>query len=52
MVTEEWTAQHIAKKRLKPAQIIEIPGAGHSPYFEDAATWNKIVLEFLTQHHC
>ncbi len=29
------------------ARIVEIPGSGHSPYFEDAERWNQAVLEFL-----
>jgi 3-oxoadipate enol-lactonase len=29
------------------ARIFEVPGAGHSPYFEDAATWNRAVGEFF-----
>ena len=29
------------------ARIVEIPGAGHSPYFETALAWNDAVLDFL-----
>lgn len=33
---------------LPDAQVIEIPGTGHSPYFEEPDTWNQIVLNFLS----
>ena len=29
------------------AKVVEIPGAGHSPYFETPELWNQAVLEFL-----
>lgn len=29
------------------ARVVEIPGAGHSPYFEKPEAWNGIVLPFL-----
>jgi 3-oxoadipate enol-lactonase len=29
------------------ARVAEIEGAGHSPYFERAETWNALVAEFL-----
>ena len=29
------------------ARIVEIPGSGHSPYFEDAERWNQAVIDFL-----
>ena len=29
------------------SRIVEIPGAGHSPYFETPEPWNDAVLEFL-----
>jgi pimeloyl-ACP methyl ester carboxylesterase len=32
---------------LPGARVIEIPGCGHSPYFEDAPAWNAVVGEFL-----
>ena len=28
-------------------RVVEIPGCGHSPYFEDAAAWNRAVGDFL-----
>ncbi len=32
---------------LLGAKLVEIPDAGHSPYFEQPDAWNKAVLEFL-----
>jgi 3-oxoadipate enol-lactonase len=32
---------------LPDARVVEIEGAGHSPYFERAAEWNAHVAEFL-----
>jgi pimeloyl-ACP methyl ester carboxylesterase len=29
------------------ARVVEIPGAGHSPYFEQPDAWNAAVLDFL-----
>jgi len=36
-------------KLIPGARVAEIPGCGHSPYFEDAAAWNAAVGEFLAQ---
>lgn len=36
---------------LLDAQVVEIPGCGHSPYFEDAPAWNRAVGQFLTSRH-
>ena len=34
--------------RLIPAaRYVEIPDAGHSPYFEQPAAWNEAVIAFL-----
>ncbi len=33
---------------LPNARVVELPGAGHSPYFETPAAWNASVLEFLS----
>jgi 3-oxoadipate enol-lactonase len=33
--------------RLDHARVVEIAGAGHSPYFERAAEFNKALLAFL-----
>ncbi|MEW6442993.1 MAG: alpha/beta hydrolase [bacterium] len=32
------------------AKVVEIPGCGHSPYFEDPVRWNGAVLDFLSAH--
>lgn len=32
---------------LPNARVVEIPGAGHSPYFEQPDAWNAAVLDFL-----
>jgi pimeloyl-ACP methyl ester carboxylesterase len=32
---------------LKDARVVEIPRAGHSPYFEQPDAWNAAVLDFL-----
>jgi len=32
---------------LPDARVCEIPGSGHSPYFEDADLWNAVVGRFL-----
>ncbi|GAC1540938.1 MAG: hypothetical protein NVS3B12_28190 [Acidimicrobiales bacterium] len=32
---------------LPDARVVEIPGSGHSPYFEDPATWNTMVSRFF-----
>lgn len=32
------------------AEIVEIGGAGHSPYFEQAPSFNQAVLDFLRRH--
>lgn len=34
--------------RVRGARFVEIPAAGHSPYFEQPAAWNDAVLHFLT----
>ena len=33
--------------KIPGARVIEIAGAGHSPYFERPAAWNRAVAEFL-----
>lgn len=45
LILPAWVHQIAAA--LPDAQVIEISGTGHSPYFEDAATWNQSVLAFL-----
>jgi pimeloyl-ACP methyl ester carboxylesterase len=32
---------------LPDARVAEIPGSGHSPYFEDPELWNLVVGRFL-----
>jgi 3-oxoadipate enol-lactonase len=32
--------------RLRRARVVEIPGCGHSPYFEDPESWNRAVRTF------
>ena len=32
---------------LPTSRLVEIPGSGHSPYFERADAWNRAVLEHL-----
>ncbi len=34
---------------LPNARVVEIPGAGHSPYFETPQVWNAAVLDFLSE---
>ena len=37
---------HRAAELIPGAQVVEIPGAAHSPYFETPALWNTAVLAF------
>ena len=32
------------------SQFATVPEAGHGAHWEQPAIWNRIVLEFLTQH--
>jgi 3-oxoadipate enol-lactonase len=36
--------------RLRDARVVEIAGAGHSPYFERASEFNAALLAFLTDN--
>lgn len=36
-----------AASALPAARVVEIPGSGHSPYFDSAGPWNRAVLDFL-----
>ena len=36
---------------LKDSTGVEIPGLGHSPYFEDPDTWNAVVEGYLTRQN-
>lgn len=38
-----------AAAMLANARVVEIPGCGHSPYFEDPAAWNQAVGSFLAE---
>lgn len=40
-------AIHAAAAALPDARVVEIPSCGHSPYFEDAPAWNRVVGDFL-----
>ncbi len=41
------SAIRAAGASLPGARVAEVPGCGHSPYFEDAAAWNRVVGDFL-----
>ena len=34
---------------VKGARVVELPGAGHSPYFETPNAWNEAVSAFLSE---
>lgn len=36
-----------AATALPRAEVVEIPHAGHSPYYEQPEEWNRVVLDFL-----
>ncbi len=38
---------HELGRVIEGSRVVEIPGAGHSPYFEQPEAWNAAVLEFL-----
>jgi 3-oxoadipate enol-lactonase len=38
---------HDSANRIRGAQFVQIPNAGHSPYFEQPGAWNAALLEFL-----
>jgi pimeloyl-ACP methyl ester carboxylesterase len=38
-----------AAAQIPGARLVEIPGTGHSPYFEKAREWNSAVLGFLRE---
>jgi pimeloyl-ACP methyl ester carboxylesterase len=42
-------AVHELGTQIPGARVIEIPGAGHSPYFECPEAWNTAVLSFLAE---
>jgi pimeloyl-ACP methyl ester carboxylesterase len=37
----------LASTLVPAAQYVEVPGCGHSVYFEDAPAFNRIVAQFL-----
>jgi pimeloyl-ACP methyl ester carboxylesterase len=37
----------ILARQIPHAYVVQIPGTGHSPYFEKPDEWNRIVLESL-----
>jgi len=39
-----------AASRVPGARIEQVAGAGHSPYFEQPAAWNALVLEHWVRH--
>ena len=36
-------------QQIPHAQLVQIPASGHSPYFERAEVWNRVVLDFLQE---
>ena len=36
-----------AATALPQAEVVEIPHAGHSPYYEQPEEWNRVVLDFV-----
>jgi 3-oxoadipate enol-lactonase len=43
-------AVRLIAEAVPGAQFSMLEGSGHSPYFEDAPAWNRVVLEFLRRH--
>ena len=37
----------LVANEIEGSRVVEIPGTGHSPYFELPDVWNRAVLEFL-----
>ncbi len=42
-------AVHELATLIPGARVVEVPGAGHSPYFEQPEAWNDVVLSFLSK---
>lgn len=38
-----------ASAEVRGSQLVQLPGAGHSPYFETPDAWNETVLRFLNE---
>jgi pimeloyl-ACP methyl ester carboxylesterase len=36
--------------RIKNAESVVVPEAGHSAYWEQPETFNRVVLEFIRKH--
>jgi pimeloyl-ACP methyl ester carboxylesterase len=39
-----------AAAQIPGCRVVDFAGAGHSPYFEDAPRFNRIVAEFVAEH--
>jgi pimeloyl-ACP methyl ester carboxylesterase len=39
-----------AAAQIPGCRVFDFPGTGHSPYFEDAPRFNRLVAEFLAEH--
>jgi pimeloyl-ACP methyl ester carboxylesterase len=37
-------------RQMPGSQLVKVPGAGHSVYFEKPADYNRILQEFLSKH--
>jgi 3-oxoadipate enol-lactonase len=37
-------------KQMPGSELVKVPGAGHSVYFEKAAEYNRLVGDFLSRH--
>ena len=44
-------AIHEVAEQIPGAEVYDFKGVGHSSYFEDAATFNRVVGAFLDKHH-
>jgi len=44
------TLMEIAAKRLQKCETHVVPNAGHSAYWEDPKTFNKLLLDFMARH--
>ena len=36
--------------RLPQCQLVLVPEAGHAAFWEQPEVWNRLVLEFISQH--
>jgi 3-oxoadipate enol-lactonase len=52
--SEDWlcppSAVKLVAEQLANAHFEVVPGCGHSPYFEEPGTWNRLVLAFVRTH--